>query len=165
MKLKDIMAISGQPGLYAYVARSKNGVIVESLIDKKRINAAGTTSKVSSMTEISIYNENDDTPINKVFESLYKYTGGKEAISHKSEANLIKALFAEVVPDYDRERVHFSDMKKVIMWYNTLMVAGMTDFSIEEEGDEVIEEVAKDTEAVVEETKKETKKVAKKVKE
>ena len=131
LKLKDILAIAGQPGLFKFVARSSNGVIVESLSDHKRINATGT-AKVSSMAEIAIYTYEEDMPINEVFTNLYNHTGGKAAISHKSEPQLLKALIAEVIPEYDRERVHVSDMKKVVMWYNALVEAGMTDFTIDE---------------------------------
>ena len=131
LKLKDILAIAGQPGLFKFVARSSNGVIVESLSDHKRMNATGT-AKVSSMAEIAIYTYEEDMPINEVFTNLYNHTGGKVAISHKSEPQLLKALIAEVIPEYDRERVHVSDMKKVVMWYNALVEAGMTDFTIDE---------------------------------
>lgn len=131
LKLKDILAIAGQPGLFKFVARSSNGVIVESLSDHKRMNATGT-AKVSSMAEIAIYTYEEDMPINEVFTNLYNHTGGKAAISHKSEPQLLKALIAEVIPEYDRERVHVSDMKKVVMWYNALIEAGMTDFTIDE---------------------------------
>lgn len=131
LKLKDILAIAGQPGLFKFVARSSNGVIVESLSDHKRMNATGT-AKVSSMAEIAIYTYEEDMPINEVFTNLYNHTGGKAAISHKSEPQLLKALIAEVIPEYDRERVHVSDMKKVVMWYNALVEAGMTDFTIDE---------------------------------
>lgn len=135
MELKDILAISGQPGLYKYVARSSNGVIVESLIDGKRSNAAGT-SKISALAEISIYTDSEDMPLWKVLEAFFAHTGGKPAVSHKSEPEAIKKSFAEVVPDYDRDRVHVSDMKKVLLWFNTLVEAGMTDFKVEEPEEE-----------------------------
>lgn len=138
LKLKDILAIAGQPGLFKFVARSSNGVIVESLSDHKRMNATGT-AKVSSMAEIAIYTYEEDMPINEVFTNLYNHTGGKAAISHKSEPQLLKALIAEVIPEYDRERVHVSDMKKVVMWYNALVEAGMTDFTIDEPDQEAEE--------------------------
>ena len=131
LKLKDVLAISGQPGLYKFVARSSNGVIVESLSDHKRMNATGT-AKVSSMAEIAIYTYSEDLPINKVFENIYAHTNGKAAISHKSSPEQLKEFFAEVLPEFDRERVHVSDIKKVVMWYNALVEAGMTDFTIDE---------------------------------
>lgn len=135
MELKDILAISGQPGLFKFVARSNNGVIVESLTDNKRMNASGT-SRISSMAEISVFTEGEDMPLWQIFEAFYAYTEGKTTINHKSDPAQLKKIFAEVVPDYDRERVHVSDMKKMISWYNILVEAGMTDFKIEEEPEE-----------------------------
>ncbi len=132
MELRDMLAISGQPGLYRYIARSSNGVIVESLIDGKRINASGM-SKISALAEIAIYTESEEMPLWQVFEKLYAYTQGKPAVDPKSDAAVLKKTFAEVLPDYDRERVHVSDMKKVFAWFNLLVGAGMTDFRIEKE--------------------------------
>lgn len=132
MELKDILAISGMPGLYKYVARSQRGVIVESLLDGKRLNAA-MASKMSSLTEISMFAENEDVPLATVLTNIYNYTGGKEAVSHKESADKIQAYMAEILPDYDRERVHLSDMKKLFQWYNILIGAGMTEFVLPEE--------------------------------
>lgn len=133
MELKEILAISGQPGLYKYVAQSTRGVIVESLLDGKRQNVPAT-AKVSSLTEISMFTEAEDIPLAKVFTNIYNYTGGKEAISPKKEPTELKAYFAAVQPDYDRERVHVSDMKKCFAWYNILVGAGFTVF--EQPGEE-----------------------------
>ena len=127
MKLKGIIAISGKPGLYKILSHTKNGVIVESLTDGKRSNASGS-AKVSALGEIAIYTENDDIPLGKVFENIYKYTEGKEAISPKSTPEELKKFFATVLPEYDRDRVHASDIKKLISWYNLLVKNGMTDF-------------------------------------
>ena len=135
MELKEILAISGQPGLYKYVAQSTNGVIVESLLDGKRMNASAS-SKVSALTEISIFTEGDDLPLADVFTNIYNHTGGKEAISHKEAPEKLKAAFAEVLPDYDRDRVHVSDMKKVFMWYNIRLGAGFTEFKLPETEEE-----------------------------
>lgn len=129
MELKEILAISGQPGLFKYVARSSNGVIVESLLDGRRTNASAT-ARVSSLTEIAIFTENEDMPLATVFEKIYAHTGGKEAISPKADAAQLKALFGEVLPEYDRDRVHVSDIKKVFAWYNLLVGAGMTEFKL-----------------------------------
>ncbi len=138
MELKDILAISGQPGLFKYVAQSQRGVIVESLLDGKRMNAAAT-ARVSSLTEISMFTEGEDIPLANVFTNIWNYTEGKEAISHKESADKITAEFAKVLPEYDRERVHVSDMKKCFAWYNLLVKAGFTEFKLpnyEEEGAE-----------------------------
>ncbi len=133
MELKEIIAISGQPGLYKYVAQSTRGVIVESLLDGKRSNAASTSRMMSALTEISIFTEGEDIPLANVFTNIYNYTQGKEAISHKESPEQLKAYFAEVLPEYDRERVHVSDMKKVFAWYNILVKAGMTEFKLPDE--------------------------------
>ena len=132
MELKEILAISGQPGLFKYVAQSTRGVIVESLVDGRRINASAS-SKVSALTEISMYTEGDDIPLAEVFTRIYAHTGGKEAVSHKETPEKLKAAFAEVLPEYDRDRVHVSDIKKCFAWYNTLVAAGFTEFKLPEE--------------------------------
>ena len=131
MELKDILAISGQPGLFKFIAQSTNGIIVESLADGRRTNVPAS-SKVSSLGEIAIFTEGEDMPLSKVLDALFTHTDGKETISHKSAPDHMKALFAEVVPEYDRDRVHVSDMKKIISWFNILVGAGMTRFTPEE---------------------------------
>ena len=131
MELKEILAISGQPGLYKFVAQSTHGVIVESLTDGRRTNTPAS-AKVSALAEIAIFTEAEDMPLGDVFEKLYAHTGGKATIGPKSDPAQLKALLAEVLPEYDRERVHVSDMKKLVAWYNILVGAGMTKF-VEEE--------------------------------
>lgn len=134
MELKDILAISGQPGLYKYVAQSMRGVIVESLTDGKRMNAS-VTSRVSALTEISMFTEGEDIALADVFTNIWNYTEGKEAISHKESADRIVEEFAKVLPEYDRERVHVSDMKKCFAWYNILVKAGFTEFKLPTESE------------------------------
>ncbi len=132
MELKDILAISGQPGLYKYVAQSARGVIVESLLDGRRSNASAT-SRVSSLSEISMFTEDEDIALGEVFENIYKCTDGKEAISHKEANDKIIEAFAAALPTYDRERVRVSDMKKCFAWFNILVKAGFTSFTTSEE--------------------------------
>ena len=132
MEFKDVLAISGMPGLYKYVAQSKNGIIVESLADGHRMNASAT-SRVSALSEISMFTEGEDIALAEVFTRMYAYTEGKEALSHKESADKLKAYFAEVLPEYDRERVHVSDIKKALSWFNILVAAGLTEFKLPEE--------------------------------
>lgn len=140
MELKDILAISGQPGLFKYVAQSQRGIIVESLSDGKRMNASAT-SRVSALTEISMFTEGDDIALADVFTNIWNYTEGKEAISHKESADKIQAEFANVLPEYDRDRVHVSDMKKCFAWYNILVKAGFTEFKLpSQDAEETAEE-------------------------
>ncbi len=141
MELREILAISGQPGLYKYVAQSTKGVIVESLIDGRRSNASAT-ARVSTLTEISMFTEEEDVALATVFTNIYKYTEGKEAINHKESADKIKDFFAAVLPNYDRERVHVSDMKKCFAWYNILVKAGFTEFTLPTQGGEAAEQAA-----------------------
>ena len=132
MKLRDILAISGEPGLYNYIAGSRNGVIAESLVDGKRKNFSGTHSRVSSLAEISIFTEDEDVALADVLTSLYAHTKGEQTLSHKASEAELRSLFDEALPTYDRERFHLSDMRKLVQWFNILVKAGMTDFSIEE---------------------------------
>ena len=129
MEFKDILAISGMPGLYKYVAQSTRGIIVESLEDGRRTNASAT-SRVSALSDISMFTEGEDIALAEVFTRMYAHTEGKQRLSHKESADKMKAYFAEVLPEYDRERVHVSDIKKALAWFNILVAAGMTEFTL-----------------------------------
>ena len=138
MEFKDILAISGMPGLYKYVAQSTRGIIVESLEDGRRTNASAT-ARVSALAEISMFTEGEDIALAEVFTRMYNHTGGKEGLSHKESADKMKAYFAEVLPEYDRERVHVSDIKKALSWFNILVGAGMTEFTLPSEEEQTEE--------------------------
>ncbi|MFI3268986.1 MAG: DUF5606 domain-containing protein [Rikenellaceae bacterium] len=129
MKMNEILAISGQPGLYKYVAQSTRGVIVESLSTGKRTNVSGN-APVSAISEISMFTEGDDIALPEIFTRLYAYTEGKAAINHKESAEKIKAEFEAFFPEYDKERVRVSDMKKCFNWFNALVAAGATEFTV-----------------------------------
>ncbi len=129
MEFKDILAISGMPGLYKYVAQSTRGIIVESLSDGSRTNASAT-SRVSALSEISMFTEGEDIALAEVFTRMYAHTEGQQGLSHKESADKLQAYFAEVLPEYDRERVHLSDIKKALSWFNILVAAGMTEFTL-----------------------------------
>ena len=126
------MTISGEPGLYQYIASSRNGIIAESLITGARKNFSGTHARVSSLAEISIFTEDEDVTLSQVLTDLYAHTKGEQTLSHKASEVELRSLFDEVLPNYDRERFHLSDMRKLVQWFNILVKAGMTDFSIEE---------------------------------
>jgi len=130
--LKGILAVSGQSGLFKLVAESKNNIIVESLETKKRIPVY-SSSKVSALEDIAIYTETGDVPLKEIFKLISDKEEGGSAISHKSSGNELKTYFEEVVPEYDKDRVYVSDIKKVILWYNTLLDKEMLDFSEPEE--------------------------------
>lgn len=114
--LKGILSISGQPGLFKLVAETKNSIIVESLINGKRMPAY-STSKISTLSDISIFTESGEILLTDLFLKI-KESG--KSVSTKASANEIKAFFEEVLPEYDKDRVYISDMKKVIQWYDLL---------------------------------------------
>ena len=138
MEFKDILAISGMPGLYKYVAQSTRGIIVESLEDGRRTNASAT-ARVSALAEISMFTEGEDIALAEVFTRMYNHTGGQQGLSHKESTDKLKAYFAEVLPEYDRERVHVSDIKKALSWFNILVGAGMTEFTLPTEEEQAEE--------------------------
>ena len=130
--LKGILSISGQSGLFKLVAESKNNIIVESLDTKKRIPVY-STAKVSALEDIAIYTETGDVPLKDIFKSISDKEEGGAALSHKSSGNELKSYFEEVVPEFDKDRVYVSDIKKVLLWYNTLQEKEMLDFTETEE--------------------------------
>jgi hypothetical protein len=119
MILKDILAISGEPGLFKFIAQGKNAIIVEHLETGKRSSAFGS-AKVSSLEEISIFTENEDMPLGKVFDKIFEKENGGPSIEPKADVKDLKKYFEEVLPDYSKERVYTSDIKKVLNWYNIL---------------------------------------------
>ena len=140
MEFSKIIAVSGKPGLFQVVSQSKNAVIAESLIEKKRI-AINTTQNVSLLENISIYTYDEDMPLLEVFVAMYEKTAGKEALSHKENSKNLTAFFLEVVPNYDDERVYVSNIKKVIQWFNLLIKIGMDFSKIEKTSEKNTEEV------------------------
>ncbi len=119
MNLKDLLAISGEGGLFRFIAQGKNAIIVENIESGKRMTASGTT-KVSALEEIAIYTTSEDMPLARVMDVIFEKENGGPAISHKSSDSDLKKYFDEVLPEYDRQRVYTSDIKKVIQWYNFL---------------------------------------------
>ena len=126
--LKDILAISGYGGLYKYLKKSRNGIIVENLETQKRMNA-DPSARINSLEDISIYTENGDMELKEVFKAIRDHEeGGKALNPKKAKGAELKAYFAEVIPDYDEERVYTSDIKKILTWYNTLQALDMLNF-------------------------------------
>jgi hypothetical protein len=130
--LKDILSISGYGGLFKFISQGRTGIIVESLEDKKRMNASSTV-KISALEDIAIFTDTEDLPLKDVFKAISEKENGGEAIHHKSSADELKNYFTEVLPDYDRDRVYVSDIKKVLNWYNLLRKFEMLNFDEEEE--------------------------------
>ncbi len=141
--LKDILAISGQPGLFKIVSRGSNNLIVESLITGKR-SPAYSSNKIIALEDIAIFSEDGEVPLKEILKAIAEKESNGEALSHKASGNEIKAYFEEVLPEYDKDRVYVSDIKKVLQWYNTLQSKDMLNFEKEEseQADEKSEESA-----------------------
>ena len=138
MDLTKILSISGKPGLFKMVGETKNGLIVESLEDNKKFPVF-SHEQISSLKEISIYTETDSVSLKEVLKKVRELQDDKPVDNpKKASANDLKALFEQLVPDYDKEAVYISDMKKVLTWYNLLLKNDMLDFT-EDEEDETTE--------------------------
>ena len=130
---QTILAISGKSGLYKLISRGKNNLIVEALDDTHRRMPAFATDRITSLADIAMFTETDDIPLMDVFENLKALEEGKKASVDlkKASSNELKDYFTKVLPEWDRDRVHISDIKKLVSWYNILIEAGITDFKEE----------------------------------
>jgi hypothetical protein len=146
--LKKILSISGRPGLYKLVSYGKNMLLVEGFAGHKRF-PVHSRERVMSLGDISIFTTTEDTPLAKVFENVGKKYDNK-TIDAKAfvTPEQLHEFMNGVLENWDQERVHNSDIKKIISWYNILIEAGITDFTAKEEEE-------KKDEAPAEEEKKE----------
>ena len=133
MDLKEVLSISGFGGLFKYVSQGRNGIIVEGLEDKKRMNAF-SHYKVSSLSDIAIFAESGEIPLRQIFKTIFELENGGAAFGGKIDEKKLKEYFIKVLPDYDRDKVYVSDIKKVITWYNILQRNGVTNFEEEATG-------------------------------
>lgn len=140
---QTILAIAGKPGLYKLVSRGKNNLIVETLDAQHRRVPAFATDRITSLGDIAMFTETDDVPLMDVLDNLKKLEEGKKASINEKKATPeeLKAYFTKVLPEWDRERVHTSDIKKLISWYNILVDNGITDFK-ETEKEETTEKAS-----------------------
>ena len=123
---KTILAISGKPGLYELVSRGKGTLIVENITDHKRMPAFAS-DRVTSLGDIAMYTEEEDKPLGEILIALRDMEGGKQASINfkKASGDELFEYFAKFLPTFDRDRVHPSDVKKLIQWYNILIDAGI----------------------------------------
>ncbi len=135
---QTILAISGKPGLYKLVSRGNNNLIVEALDETHKRMPTFGSDRISSLGDIAMFTETDDVPLTKILASLHQLEGGKESSINykKASADELHEYFSKVLPEWDRDRVHNSDIKKLIQWYNILVKAGITDFEDETQPDE-----------------------------
>ncbi len=135
--LKKILSISGKPGLFELISQGKNMLIVESLIDHKKLPAY-TNEKILSLGDIAMYTQEGEVPLAEVFVAMKKKEEGKKVPfdAKKVDSKTLSDYLAAVLPTYDRERVYSSDIKKLITWYNILVEAGRDDFESDVRKDE-----------------------------
>lgn len=136
MDLKETLAISGHSGLFKFVSQGRNGIVVESFADKKRSFVPATT-KVSSLDDIAVYTSDEEVPLKEVFKNIFeKETGGKAIDTKTASPDDLKKYMEKIMPDYDRERVYVSDIKKMMSWYNILHEQNLLNFEEEEKAPE-----------------------------
>jgi len=137
--LSKILSVSGQHGLFKYIAQARNGVIAESLNDKKRVGF-DIRSKLTTLADIAIFTTDGELKLKEVFEAIHQILGEEPAPNQKAPSDQIKALFDKAVPNYDADRFYVSHMKKVVEWYNCLKDNASLEFA--SEGEETAEEPA-----------------------
>ena len=151
--LKKILSVSGKPGLYKLVSQGKSMLIVEALTDGRRLPVYAR-EKIISLGDIAIYTDGEEVPLYEVLNSVKAKEEGKAVSSidaSRATPDELRAYMAEVLPNFDRDRVYPTDIKRLLSWYNLLISAGITDFdpqeSAEEEEVEAPEATAKETHA------------------
>jgi hypothetical protein len=130
MDLKEIMSVSGQSGLFRFVSQGRNGIIVESFTDKKR-SFISASQKVSSLGDIAVFTDGDEVPLKDVLKKIHETQPGTPALDPKSSPEKLKAFMETILPEYDRDRVYVSDIKKLVTWYNTLLELKLLNFDEE----------------------------------
>lgn len=139
---KTILAISGKSGLYVMVSRGRSTIIVETLDEQKKRFAVGLHDKITSLNDVSMYTDGDDTPLLTVFNNIKTMQDGKpvDLDPKKASKEQLEDFMAKALPDYDR--VYQNDIRKLITWYNILVTNGITDFDLPEEQSEEAQEEA-----------------------
>lgn len=142
MELNKIYTIAGKPGLYKVLTHTKTGMIMESIIDKKRIPVY-TSDKMSNLEDISVYTSDENVSLKDVFKKIHAKVDGGKTIDHKSEDKKLREYFEQILPEYDKDRVYISDIRKMFNWYNLLVTNDMLDLT-----DQPEEPAQNDTKAV-----------------
>ena len=142
---ETILASAGKPGLYKLVSRGKNNLIVEALDATHRRLPAFASDRITSLGDIAMYTETDDVPLTKILDSMKTLENGKKSSVDykKASADELHEYFTKVLPEWDRDRVQNSHIKKLITWYNILIENGITDFKEETEETKAPEEEKK----------------------
>lgn len=140
--LKKILSISGRPGLFRLVSSGKNMLIVEDLATGRRMPVYAR-DKVVSLGDISIYTDDEDVPLSEVLEKVKeKYDGKPVDVKALNNDDKLREVMSEVLPNFDRDRVYATDIRKLLSWYNALVAAGVTEFKDEEIAEDEAAEAA-----------------------
>lgn len=132
-----ILTISGKPGLYRLLSSARNMIIVEMVDAAKKRIPVHNTDKVVMLDDIAIYTDTEEVPLREVFAKIYEKENGVLSIDLKmATPEELVEYFEGIMPDYDRERVYLTHIKKMFSWYNILVANGVVDFKVEEEQDE-----------------------------
>lgn len=139
---QTILSISGKPGLYKLVSRGKMNLIVEAVDATHKRLPVFASDRVTSLNDIAMYTDQDDVPLTRILQTLFDKEQGKPAsIDYKKCPSAeLRAYFAQILPDFDRDRVHDSDIKKLLQWYNILVNNSITDFVDNDEAEESADE-------------------------
>lgn len=129
-ELEKILSVSGKSGIYKLIAGGKSSLVVESLMDGKRI-AIPPTQRVSSLSDITMFTVEDDMPLQQILENAKTLYQGGAAPDHKSDSAVLRKAMKEILPSYDADRVYDSDIRKLLQWYNILQSKDMLDFAVE----------------------------------
>ncbi len=148
MNLKEIIAVSGYSGLFKLIAKGKTNIIVESLVDGKRMPVFAN-DKANALADIAVFTTNEDMPLAEVFKKIFIFQDKKEiTIDFKKNQKEMVELFEQILPEYDKERVYPSDIKKIFSWYNLLLKHNLID--LEEENKEEVKKKDQTVEQKVE---------------
>ena len=128
--VQTILSIAGKPGLYKLVSRGKSNLIVESLDETHKRQPVFSSDRVTSLADIAMFTEGDDVPLMDVLAAIRDKEEGKACSLQykKASSNELREYFAQVLPNFDRDRVHDSDIRKLLQWYNILIANGISDF-------------------------------------
>jgi hypothetical protein len=162
-QLKDILSVSGQPGLFKFVSQARNGIIAEGLEDKKRTRFSAT-SKISALEDIAVYTDEKEMPLLDVFRAMKEKIDAGETVDPKADPETLKSFFESVLPNYDKGRVYVSDIKKMIKWFFILDKLGIDFFARDEEEAEDEKKTDADKNKEKDKEKKENKPATKKTK-
>ncbi len=138
--LFGILSITGKPGLYRNISQGGNKLIVESLLDGKRL-IVSSNNQVISLADIAIYGDDEEKPLEDIFRTIYKVENkGKASVNQKSSNSELNEYFGDIYPEFDTDRVYVSDIKKVIKWYDMLIDNNILNFDENSATEEIKDE-------------------------